>query len=194
MKKIILVLCLSILSVLSGIAQNEQQTSKKKIVIDVKENSEQSPVILIDGKQYDSDILDLIDPAKIDNINVIKDKDSLDKYNAPNGIIKITTKKALSEKESDGELKRIKIRENYSNAEPLIIVDGKICPNDTLKNMAPGDINAIDVLKNESALEKYEGLKELMALGKYKVENGVIIVTTKKAHEKKIKEFFNPKK
>ncbi len=52
-----------------------------------------NPDIYIDGIKYDHKIVDLIDPDKIQSINVLKGEAAIKEYNAPNGVILITSKK-----------------------------------------------------------------------------------------------------
>jgi TonB family protein len=54
-----------------------------------------SPYVIVDGKPIDSDKLKDIDPKTIERIEVLKDKEAIDKYGekAKNGVIIVTTKK-----------------------------------------------------------------------------------------------------
>ncbi|MEJ2114116.1 MAG: M56 family metallopeptidase [Flavobacteriaceae bacterium] len=58
---------------------------------------------------------------------------------------------------------------NDEDGEPLIIIDGKETTEEEMKELDPDEIEKIEVLKGDSATEKY---------GK-KGENGVILITTK---------------
>ena len=181
MKKIALTICVIALAILSGTAQTAKKPAQIGINVSKTENA---PMILVDGKQIDREILDMIDPEKIAHINVIKDKDQLAKYNAPNGLIIITSKKAQEQEElkHSSEAKQTRIRGNAPDKEPLVIIDGQICDNDTLQKLDPNDIDEISVLKDESAMRLYQA------------ENGVILISTKKAEEKKAKSQAGPKK
>ncbi len=76
-------------------------TTKKNLVeldeskIKVKSTSEKSktPMIVIDGKVSNKKSLEKLAPDDIERIEVVKDKQALKKYNAPNGAIIVTTKK-----------------------------------------------------------------------------------------------------
>nr|WP_262481145.1 M56 family metallopeptidase [Algibacter pectinivorans] len=57
-----------------------------------------------------------------------------------------------------------------SNSDPLVYLDGKEVPNNTIKSINPETIEAVNVLKNEKAFEKYGD----------KGKHGVIEITTKK--------------
>ena len=55
--------------------------------------NEKTPMIIIDGKKSDKEMLEKISPNDIESIEVFKDEQALEKYNAPNGVIIVTTKK-----------------------------------------------------------------------------------------------------
>ncbi len=74
-------------------------------------------------------------------------------------------KEVANEEEIEVEIEEVAV-----NASPLIVLDGIISSNEALKSLDPKSIESIDVLKGETALEKY-GNK-----GKY----GVILIYTKK--------------
>jgi TonB-dependent SusC/RagA subfamily outer membrane receptor len=67
--------------------------------------------------------------------------------------------------------------------EPLIIVDGLLIENENIKNLNPGNIERIDILKDAAA----------SALYGYRAMNGVIIITTKSSRVRKfiIKDFLD---
>lgn len=52
-----------------------------------------NPKVIVDGKVVDKATLDKLKPEKIDKVEVIKGKEAIESYNAPNGVIIITTKK-----------------------------------------------------------------------------------------------------
>lgn len=83
----------------------------------------------------------------------------------------IPAKKA-PEKESKIGLRSIDDSGNLSIDDPLIVLDGKIMGTDVklLKEIEPDDIESINVLKGEAALEKYGE----------QAQNGVIEITLKK--------------
>lgn len=62
------------------ISNNDILTSKNK------------PKIIIDGKIADKKNLDKLKPEQIEKMEVVKGKEAIKKYNAPNGVIIITTK------------------------------------------------------------------------------------------------------
>jgi TonB family protein len=72
---------------------------------------------------------------------------------------------AKTEQSQEAASRPLKLSQN-----PLLIVDGKEVPYETLNDIKSGNIESIDVLKNESATQVY-GAKGI---------NGVIVITTKK--------------
>ena len=155
MKKILIVTCVFYLSTSNILAQD-------KLKVELKEAPK--PDIYIDGKKYDHDIFDLLDQSKIESVNVIKDEKALKEYNAPNGVIIIKTKKAAQQIVTVDE-KEVNVTD--SDKDPVIVIDGKISNRETLSKLAPDDIETIDVLKGQAAIEKYNA------------PNGAVIVKTK---------------
>ena len=58
---------------------------------------------------------------------------------------------------------------NYDGPQPLFVIDGKIKQEESVENIAPDDIETINVLKGEKAIEKYGE----------KGQNGVLEITMK---------------
>ena len=121
------------------------------------------PVFIVDGSTVPKETLDNMDPDKIATINVYKDEKAIEKYGekAKNGVVVVRTKKKekISLVPSDTDEK----------AQPLIIIDGEEIPRGSLKDLDPDDIEKINVVKGEKAIEKYGE----------KGKNGVIEVTKK---------------
>lgn len=70
-----------------------------KIVFREQKNSGKGyPKIIIDGELSSQEKLEKISPDDIHSIDVIKDETALKDYNAPNGVILITTKKKHKKK------------------------------------------------------------------------------------------------
>ncbi len=73
---------------------NEPQPQVKVIdYADIKK----TPKIIIDKKNSSQEVLNKLSPDDIESIKVIKDEQAVKKYNAPNGVIIITTKKGNKE-------------------------------------------------------------------------------------------------
>ena len=170
MKKILIIISFIAVSI-SGIhAQNNvvvraiDSMDSSKVFFAIKDSLK--PDIYIDGVKYDAKILDMIDPEKIESINVIKGEAAIKEYNASNGAILITSKAASEKPETPVGIK-IRASDNMTDKDPIVIVDGKVLSQEELKKISPSDIESITVLKDESA-------KIL-----YNAPNGAIIITTK---------------
>tara|TARA_B100001250_G_scaffold380660_1_gene372292 strand:+ start:45 stop:584 length:540 start_codon:yes stop_codon:yes gene_type:complete len=165
--------CLTVGSVMA-----QDKNVKKDVKISLKDGAE--PDVYIDGIKYDHAIISLLDPSKIKSMNVLKGDKALEEYNAPNGVILITSTNSNEEvKSSDAEFKIRKTGDPDPNAsttikirggdgEPLVIIDGKVSTKEKLNQLDPTDIEKIDVIKDEKAKKEYNS------------ETGVIIITTKK--------------
>lgn len=66
--------------------------SKIKIKSDKDKDKDKKPLIIIDGKVSSRKNLKKLSPDSIESINVIKGKKALEKYDAPHGVIEVTTK------------------------------------------------------------------------------------------------------
>jgi hypothetical protein len=153
---------------------NAQETESKKKVKEVKEVKEKlyvklkdgaKPDVYLDGKKFDFPI-ELIDQNKIKTVFVIKGDQAKKEYNSLNGVILITTK--TTEK---SDVSEIRIRNNdfaKDKKRPMVIINGIVSNKKRLDELKPDQIEKMEVLKGEKALEKY------------KSPNGVIIITTKK--------------
>ncbi len=146
---------------------------KSSIKVDLKEGA--YPMVIIDGKTYDKEIFDLLDQDKIESITVLKDETAKKKYNAPNGVILVTTKKntgqditilgdqAVSTKghvHIAGHPKLMTV-DKCNSDNPLIIVDGKLVSPDELKKLSPGKIKNISIIKDSISLKQYSKTNKL---------------------------------
>ena len=150
---------------------NAQETESKKKVKELKEKlyvklkDGAKPDVYVDGKKFDFPI-ELIDQNKIKAVFAIKGDQAKKEYNSLNGVILITTKTA-----EKSDVSEIRIRNNdFAKGEkrPMIIINGIVSNKKDLDELKPDQIEKMEVLKGEKALEKY------------KSPNGVIIITTKK--------------
>lgn len=133
------------------------------------------PLIIVDGKEITKSEMDKIDPDKIENIDVIKNKKFTEKYGekGKNGVILITLKK------DDPTSQTIKIQSNSPlsfgdekifGKQPLIIIDGVIDETQNANNIPPETIESISIFKDESSTKIYGD----------KGKNGVILINLKK--------------
>jgi hypothetical protein len=122
------------------------------------------PVIYVNGKVFDFP-MELIDQNKIKAVFVITGDQAKKEYNSLNGVILITTK--TTEK---SDVSEIRIRNNdfaKGKKRPMVIINGIVSNKKNLDELKPDQIEKMEVLKGEKAIEKY------------KSPNGVIIITTK---------------
>lgn len=164
--KHLLLITATLLSILATKAQETTVTNTKnqqhrKINIDLKDTAR--PDIYVNGKKFNFP-LELIDQNQVESISVLKDEHALKQYNAPNGVLLITTKKAVN----NLEISEVKATENLSKSEPMVLIDGKIADKKMLEKILPDAIESINIFKGKQALEKYNA------------PNGVILVKTKK--------------
>ncbi|MCK5538316.1 MAG: hypothetical protein KAI79_15930, partial [Bacteroidales bacterium] len=73
------------ISIQAQVVKVESKNDEKKEVLTVKVKDGKQPDVYIDGKKYDSEILELLDQNKIESISVIKEEQAIKEYNAPNG-------------------------------------------------------------------------------------------------------------
>jgi hypothetical protein len=129
---------------------------------DMKENGK-SLLIFIDGKKQDNtNPIKISNNREIDNLIKIKEADKLTKYGSEgkNGVALITTKII------DG-----KAAESMDfSKEQLIIINGEVYNEKTLKELDPKYIVKMNIVKDKKMLDKYGD----------KGKNGVVIVTTRK--------------
>jgi hypothetical protein len=122
------------------------------------------PVIYVNGKVFDFP-MELIDQNKIKAVFVIKGDQAKEEYNSLNGVILITTK--TTEK---SDVSEIRIRNNdfaKGKKRPMVIINGIVSNKKNLDELKPDQIEKMEVLKGEKAIEKY------------KSPYGVIVITTK---------------
>ena len=70
--------------------------SDVKLKGDQKIGGKNGPKVIIDGKVSNKKTLDRLKPDQIEKMKIIKGKQAIKKYNAPKGVILITTKKKKS--------------------------------------------------------------------------------------------------
>ncbi|MBN2237491.1 MAG: hypothetical protein JW729_08015 [Bacteroidales bacterium] len=184
MKKLGIVFALICFAFLNTQAQ-ENDTTNKKVVAEkkvvIKANEKPKPLFYINGKQYDYEIMELIDPSKIASVSVFKGEQAMKKYNAES-VIAIETKKNPETKEivitgtkeynANGKL-YVGMDSDKEEAEyPVILIDDVVATKEDLRKLNTDDIFSISVLKDEQSKEKY------------KTKTGVVLVITKEKAKK----------
>ena len=93
--------------------------------------------------------------------------------------------KADKQQSNDWEKNLIFLGEQFGDAEPLIVIDGKVSTSEQLKALDKNEVDNITVMKNEGALKVYA--KQFNA----DTSNGILFINTKeyvKNGEKKVVE------
>ena len=125
------------------------QENNIKQKLDLKNSK---PVYVLDGKFYDSSILNEIDPNSISKVEVLKGDKSVSIYGkkAENGAIVITLK-------SEGEKKTPEFKFNELNFgdNVVFVLDEKIVEQEKIKLLAPNKIKSMLVFKDAETLKKY---------------------------------------
>lgn len=167
MKKIVVTLVLILLSVTFVQAQKKDKKEDVKKDIYVKLKDGKKPLIYVDGKKFDFP-MELIDQSKIESVFVLKGKEAVKKYNAPDGVVLIKTKGAIDFNVYSKVSKDSKVFSGKKS--PIIIVDGKVVNEKTFKKYNTKNIESIEIIKGEQAMKRYNA------------PNGVVLVKTKKKH------------
>ena len=171
MKSLLLILCTMLLStaIIHSQETEQKQSNDPKsgnVHIKLKEVSEHAkPDIYVDGKKFDFE-LDLLDQSKIESVAIFKGGQAPEKYNAPNGVVLIKTKRKIQSTDSKTVIDATK--SNYRENAPLIIIDGEVSTKETLNTLSPDNIKEMRIFKDEQAIEKYNA------------PNGAVVITTKK--------------
>lgn len=173
MKKIIMVAVLILCSISIAYAQQNgnpktsatpvKKTDKESLLIQLKEGAK--PKIIVDGKVFDFP-MELIDQSKIASVFVVKGKEAIKKYDAPNGVILIKTKGA-----DQLDFSNIDVTQKHkidNKQHPKVILDGKVVNKSILDTLSSNKIEKVEIVKGKNALKLYNA------------PNGVIIITTKK--------------
>jgi len=170
MKTWIFIICMLCTPIFTMAQQTTTTESKQKKAngLFVKVKDQAQPDVYIDGKKYDADIIDLLDPNKIKSINIVKDETAIEKYNAPNGVILIESKKTIANK----PVVETKNQESWKKSQPKIIINDKPSTQERLEGLSPDSIVSIKVIKDAKGKEKYNA------------PNGVIMIITKEEKNK----------
>ena len=177
MRKVIMSTCIFMLMFVNVLAQENNQTTQKKHVnskVEIKlksaiftADSISNPKVYVDGELFNFDP-DIIDKDQIESVFVVKGEKAKNEYNAPEGVLLITTKKS-----TETENVKVEISDKYDSdtSQPLMIVDGKKANRDEIQKLSPDDIESIEVLKDKTANTLYNA------------PQGVVIIKTKKGQK-----------
>ncbi len=150
-------------------------SGEKKVALSVREVSgEEKPLVIINGKESDYEVVNALNPERIESISVIGAEKAIKIYGekAKDGLmdIKLYSEKKFKPKKIEvGSLNKTRLDALNSGAKnwgvtfhsatggkPLIIIDGKEASgDDPLANISPDRIRSISVLKDKNALAAY---------------------------------------
>jgi N-acetylmuramoyl-L-alanine amidase len=111
-------------------------------------------LIIADGKNISKGEMQNIDPKDIQSINVLKSGKAIEKYGekGKNGVIEITTKNTIGKVAIvETDAKRI----NGIPSDAVIIINGKESSKNDFKNIQPENIESVNILKGQTAINKY---------------------------------------
>jgi TonB family protein len=172
--------------------QSAQQTTGG-IVVRGRSMSGAAPLYVIDGVVSENQKPEDINPTTIQSISILKNESATSLYGekAKDGVVIITTKKGqTSDNQSTGAASEIQVVGyaknqsaqqpigsvvvrgfgNMSGTQPLYVVDGVVSDIQSIEGINPTTIQSINVLKVESATQKYGE----------KAKDGVVEITLKK--------------
>ena len=150
-------------------------SGEKKVALSVRGVSgEEKPLVIINGKESDYEVVNALNPERIESISVIGAEKAIKIYGekAKDGLmdIKLYSEKKFKPKKIEiGSLNKTRLDALNSGAKnwgvtfhsatggkPLIIIDGKEASgDDPLANVSPDRIRSISVLKDKNALAAY---------------------------------------
>lgn len=150
-------------------------SGEKEVAISVRGISgEEKTLVIINGKESDYEVVNALNPERIESISVIGAEKAIKIYGekAKDGLMNIklySEKKFKPKKIEIGSLNKTRLDALNSGAKnwgvtfhsatggkPLIIIDGKEASGDApLANVSPDRIRSISVLKDKNALAAY---------------------------------------
>lgn len=147
----------------------------------VLSEGEDSPIVVLDGREITQQELTALDPSEISEISILKGEQATQRFGekGANGVILVTSvvngkeqvlisdsvpaEKAVAK--TEGEVK-MSIPNDYAG---LVILDGKESSIEALRALNPTLIDQMQIHKSQDAMDIYGE----------KAQNGAIIVTTK---------------
>ena len=150
-------------------------SGKKKVAISVQGISgEGKPLVIINGKESDREVVNALNPERIESVSVIGPEKAIKIYGekAKDGVmdIKLYSEKKFAPRKieieginktrldalNSGVKSRGATFRSADGGKPLVIIDGKEATgDDPLANISPDRIRSISVLKDKTALAAY---------------------------------------
>ena len=150
-------------------------SGKKKVAVSVQGISgKENPLVIINGKESDREVVNALNPERIESVSVIGAEKAIKIYGekAKDGVmdIKLYSEKKFAPRKIEIEgINKTRLDALNSGAKswgatfrsadggkPLVIIDGKEATgDDPLANISPDRIRSISVLKDKTALAAY---------------------------------------
>ena len=153
------------------------QSSNENIKNALRTNN-QSPLIIINGKESNRKELSLLQPENIENINIIKKQNAISEYGdkAKYGIIDITLKDNFEE-QIDIAIKALPIKEKQD--EYIYSINGVKADKNNVELISPKSLKSINIYNEEDAKNKFNIITEGKKLMSFQlIEDGEEINTT----------------
>ncbi|WP_287642000.1 M56 family metallopeptidase [Bacteroides sp.] len=113
-------------------------------------------LILLDGREVTPEILQALNPSRIQSISVLKDpSEIIEKYTTDKSkkAVMLVTLKKEEPKPLAGTVATIRVSDNAQKA--LVVIDDKVSDEATLKSLSPDQIESVNVLKSQAAVSLY---------------------------------------
>ena len=113
-------------------------------------------LILLDGREVTPEILQALNPSRIQSISVLKDpSEIIEKYTTDKSkkAVMLVTLKKEEPKPLAGTVATIRVSDNAQKA--LVVIDDKVSDEATLKSLSPDQIESVTVLKSQAAVSLY---------------------------------------
>ena len=161
--------------VLFSLDELDEKVRQKNLAIIMEETSAADyadVLILVDGREVTSEILQALNPERIQSISVLKEpSDIIAKYTTDKSkkSVMLVTLKKEEPKPLAGTVSTIRVSDSAMKAQ--VVIDDKLVDEATFKSLSRDEIESITVLKDEAATSLYG------EAGK----NGVLYIRTKSA-------------
>ena len=137
---------------------NEKVASKNQplIIRGASTTDHADILILVDGREVTPEILQALNPSRIQSISVLKDpSEIIEKYTTDKSkkAVMLVTLKKEEPKPLAGTVATIRLSDNAQKA--LVVIDDKVSDEATLKSLSPDQIESVTVLKSQAAVSLY---------------------------------------
>ena len=136
---------------------NEKVASKNQALIirGASTTDHADILILVDGREVTPEILQALNPSRIQSFSVLKEPSDIAKYTTDKSkkAVMLVTLKKEEPKPLAGTVATIRVSDNAQKA--LVVIDDKVSDEATLKSLSPDQIESVTVLKSQAAVSLY---------------------------------------